>query len=184
MTVTLNNIIQEDLRRYPIGKFEAASGLTEADVAGFIDEIAALPAQLRQAVAGLSNEQLDTPYRPGGWTVRQVVHHLADSHLNSYTRFKLALTEDSPTIKPYEEDRWAELADGKTEPVEVSLVLLEALHHRWVVLLRSLSPDQWQRTFNHPVSGITPLIKAAGLYAWHGKHHLAHITTVKDLNKW
>ncbi len=184
MPINLIDTIQEDLLRYPIGKFEAARNISDAEVQGFINDIAVLPAQLREAVNGLTEEQLNTPYRPGGWTILQVVHHLADSHLNSYIRFKLALTEESPTIKPYEEDRWAELADGKTEPVEVSLDLLEVLHHRWVVLLKSLTATDWQRTFNHPVSGITPLAKAAGLYAWHGKHHLAQITNLRNKNNW
>jgi hypothetical protein len=184
MPVNVIDTIHEDMLRYPMGKFDTSREIIEADVAAFVNEIAALPAQMRQAVSGLSDEQLDTPYRPGGWTVRQVVHHVADSHLNSYIRFKLALTEDVPTIKPYHEDRWAELADGKTEPVEVSLVLLEALHHRWVVLLKSLTATHWQRTFNHPESGKTTLAKAAGLYAWHGKHHLAHINNLREYQKW
>ncbi|GEO02497.1 putative metal-dependent hydrolase [Adhaeribacter aerolatus] len=180
MPNNLSNTYQDDLLRYPIGKFNAAAEITNTAVQSYINDIAALPAQLRRAVTSLSEAQLNTPYRPGGWTIRQVVHHLADSHMNSYIRFKLALTEELPTIKPYEEDRWAELADGKTEPVEVSLVLLEALHHRWVVLLKSLTPAQWQKAFNHPVSGITPLAKAVGLYAWHGQHHLAHITNTSN----
>ncbi|MDB5260768.1 MAG: hydrolase [Adhaeribacter sp.] len=179
MPVNVIDPIQEDMRRYPLGKFDGNREINAADIAGFINDLAELPAQLRQAVSGLTETQLDTPYRSGGWTIRQVVHHVADSHLNSYIRFKLALTEDTPTIKPYQEDRWAELADGKTEPVEVSLVLLQALHHRWVVLLNSLTANQWQRTFNHPVSGQTTLAKAAGLYAWHGKHHVAHITGLR-----
>lgn len=184
MPINLNENIQEDLRRYPIGKFDKNQEITAAEVEGFVNDIANLPAQMRQVVQGLTNDQLDTPYRPGGWTARQVVHHVADSHMNSYIRFKLALTEEAPTIKPYLEDRWAELADSKTEPVEVSLVLLEALHQRWVALLKSLTSTDWQRTFNHPESGRTPLAKAAGLYAWHGKHHLAHIKMVRDYNKW
>jgi hypothetical protein len=184
MPVNVIDTIHDDMMRYPVGKFDASRNITEADIPGFINDLAALPAQMRQAVSGLTEEQLDTPYRPGGWTVRQVVHHVADSHMNSYIRFKLALTEDVPTIKPYEEDRWAELADGKTEPVEISLVLLEALHHRWVVLLKSLTPVQWLRAFNHPESGKITLTKAAGLYSWHGKHHLAHITNLREYQKW
>ena len=171
---------QPDLLRFPIGKFGGGEAFTPALIQEYVQNIASLPGLLRQAVLGLNNVQLDTPYRPGGWTVRQVVHHLADSHLNSYIRFRLALTEDNPLIKPYEEQRWAELPDAQTEPVEISLVLLEALHQRWVVLLKSLSESDWLRTFTHPVSGKTTLIKAAGLYAWHGKHHLAHITNLRQ----
>src|SRR4051812_48183899 len=156
--------------RYPIGKFEG-----KGDLRQWIDEIAAAPFQLRAAVQGLTPPQLDTPYRPGGWTVRQVVHHLPDSHLNSYVRFRLALTEDEPTIKPYDEARWAGLHDASTAPVEVSLALLESLHERWVLLLRSLTPADWQRTFRHPELGVVTLERTAGLYAWHGRHHVAHI---------
>src|SRR5438309_1887608 len=140
--------------RYPIGKFEG-----QGDLRQWIDEIAAAPSQLRAAVQGLTPRQLDTPYRPGGWTVRQVVHHLPDSHLNSYVRFKLALTEDEPIIKPYAEDRWAELADTKSTPIEVSLSMLDSLHDRWVRLLRSLTPEEWKRTFRHPALGSMTLEK-------------------------
>ena len=140
-----------------------------------MEEIAALPAQLKDAVRGFTDAQYETPYREGGWTVRQVVHHLADSHMQSYGRFKMALTEDEPVIKTYEEGRWAELADTRLTPPETSLVLLEALHSRWVVLLRSLTEEQWLRSFRHPALGLVGLVKAADLYAWHGKHHLAHI---------
>ncbi len=159
----------DDLR-YPIGKFDG-----EGELRQWIDEIAAAPAQLRAAVQGLSPQQLDTPYRPGGWTVRQVVHHVPDSHLNCYVRFRLALTEDEPTIKPYDEGRWASLVDARTAPVEVSLALLESLHERWVMLLRSLTPSDWKRTFRHPELGVVTLERTAGLYAWHGRHHVAHI---------
>ena len=127
---------------------------------------------------GLSEQQLDTPYRPEGWTVRQVAHHVPDSHLNSYIRFKLALTEQEPTIKPYDEDRWARLADTPTTPVEVSLALLDSLHDRWVRLLRSLRPEDWKRTFRHPELGPVSLEKNLALYAWHGRHHVAHITSL------
>jgi uncharacterized damage-inducible protein DinB len=170
--------------RYPIGEFRFEGPLTAAGRAARIDEIAAAPARLRQAVEGLSPEQLDTPYRPGGWTVRQVVHHLPDSHLNSYTRFKLALTEDGPTIRPYYEDRWAELIDGRTAPVEVSLALLESLHRRWVLLLRSLTAEDCARTFRHPELGIVSLDKNIALYAWHGRHHVAHITALRERMGW
>src|SRR6266436_6297008 len=139
--------------RYPVGKLRMDGDITEAGRRDLIESIAQAPARLRAAVEGLSPEQLDTPYRPDGWTVRQVVHHLPDSHLNSYVRFKLALTEDAPTIKPYAEDRWAELADSKATPIEVSLTLLDSLHDRWVRLLRSLTPEEWKRTFRHPDLG-------------------------------
>jgi hypothetical protein len=183
----MKNIIDtlhDDLLRYPIGRYDSSREVSAEALEQALRDLEALPGQLRQAVQGLSDNQLNTPYRAGGWTLRQVVHHLADSHMNSYIRFKLALTEDNPTIKPYEEDRWAELPDSKQEPVEVSLTLLEALHHRWLVLLRSLSITDWQRHFMHPQSGKTTLAKAAGLYAWHGRHHLAHISNLRELHKW
>ena len=170
--------------RYPIGKFHFDGSLTEPQKQAALDEIARTPENLRAAIKGLSEAQLDTPYRPGGWTVRQVVHHVPDSHLNSYVRFKLALTEDEPTIKPYAEDRWAELADTKTTPVEVSLTLLESLHDRWVRLLRSLSPEEWKRTFRHPDLGAMTLEKTLALYAWHGRHHVSHITSLRDREGW
>jgi len=135
-------------------------------------------------VAGLTGAQLDTPYRPGGWTVRQVVHHVPDSHLNSYVRFRWALTEEEPDIKAYHEDRWAELADARTAPVEVSLALLDSLHARWVALLRSLNEQEWKRTFRHPQHGLITLEKNAALYAWHGRHHTAHITRLRERNGW
>ncbi len=170
--------------RYPIGKFRYEGPPTEAQKQAFLNDIAQAPANLRAAVKGLAAAQLDTPYRDGGWTVRQVVHHVPDSHLNSYVRFKLALTEDEPTIKPYAEDRWAELADTKVTPIEVSLTMLEALHDRWVRLLRSLSPEDWQRTFRHPALGAMTLEKTLALYAWHGKHHVAHVTSLRERNGW
>jgi uncharacterized damage-inducible protein DinB len=170
--------------RYPIGKFKYDGHLTEDQKRTFLDEIAQTPVKLRAAVKGLSDAQLDTPYRPDGWTVRQVVHHVPDSHINSYVRFKLALTEDEPTIKPYAEDRWAELADTKTTPVDVSLMLLESLHDCWVRLLRSLTPGEWKRTFRHPEMGAMTLEKTLALYAWHGRHHVAHITGLRERNGW
>jgi uncharacterized damage-inducible protein DinB len=170
--------------RYPIGKFHYDDSLSEPQKQACLDEIARTPANLRTAVNGLSKAQFDTPYRDGGWTVRQVVHHVPDSHLNSYVRFKLALTEDAPTIKPYAEDRWAELADTKETPVEVSLTMLDALHDRWVRLLRSLSAEDWKRTFRHPELGPMTLEKTLALYAWHGKHHVAHITQLRAHNGW
>ena len=173
----------EDLR-FPVGKFHYDGPLTSDQHEAFLDQIAQTPAKLRAAVKGLSGAQLDTPYRPDGWTVRQVVHHVPDSHLNSYVRFKLALTEDEPTIKPYAEDRWAELADTKATPIEVSLTLLDSLHDRWVRLLRSLTPEQWKRTFRHPEMGPMTLEKTLALYAWHGRHHVAHITELRRRMSW
>lgn len=170
--------------RYPIGKFEYVGERSDAQRGGLIGEIAAAPAELRSAIEGLSDSQLDTPYRPGGWTVRQVVHHVPDSHMNSYVRFKLALTEDEPTIKTYAEDRWAELSDTKTTPLEVSLTLLESLHDRWVRLLGSLTPGEWKRTFRHPELGPMTLDKTLALYAWHGRHHVAHITELRKRQGW
>jgi hypothetical protein len=173
-----------DNLRYPIGKFTFAENLSEKEREQAIAAITEAPANLRAAVSGLSNEQLETPYRPDGWTVRQVVHHVFDSHLNSYTRFRLALTEDEPLIKPYDEAAWAELTDAKTAPIEVSLTLLEALHTRWVMLLNSLSPSDWQRTFRHPELGVVSLEKNVQLYAWHGKHHVAHINNLRQRENW
>src|SRR5713226_2574142 len=152
--------------RYPIGKFTFDNEITEEKRRQWIREIAAAPAQLRAAVAGLSEQQLDTPYRPGGWTIRQVVHHVPDSHLNSYIRFKLALTEEEPTIKPYDEKRWAELEDTRATPVEVSLTLLESLHRRWVLLLESLGAADFARKFRHPELGVVTLERNVALYAW------------------
>jgi hypothetical protein len=176
--------LHDDLLRYPVGRFDNSRQVTAEVLEQCLGDLEALPGKLRQALQGLTEEQLDTPYRNGGWTVRQVVHHLADSHMNSYIRFKLALTEQTPTIKPYEEQLWAELPDSRQVPVAVSLALLEALHHRWSVLLRSLAVSDWQRQFLHPDSGKTSLAKAAALYAWHSRHHLAHITNLRELHKW
>jgi uncharacterized damage-inducible protein DinB len=170
--------------RYPIGKFSAPASVSEADRTAMIADIAAPPARLRAAIAGLSPEQLATPYREGGWTVRQLAHHVPDSHMNAYIRFKLALTEDEPTIKPYEEARWAELADTAETPVETSLALLEALHTRWVNLLRALKPADWSRKFRHPEMGPMTLEKTLALYSWHGKHHVAHITALRKSKGW
>jgi hypothetical protein len=170
--------------RYPIGKFEFKGPLTDDERRGFIDRIEATPARLRAAVAGWDEEQLDTPYRPEGWTVRQVVHHVPESHLNSYIRFKLAITEEEPTIKPYFEDRWAELDDAHQAPIALSLDLLDALHGRWVWFLRSLKQEDFQRTFRHPEQGIVSLDKNVALYAWHGQHHVAHITSLRERMGW
>jgi hypothetical protein len=170
--------------RYPVGKFKFPETVTPEDRRKYVDQIADTPAQLKAAVAGLSDHQLDTPYRPGGWTVRQVVHHVPDSHLNSYIRFRWALTEDEPDIKAYHEDRWAELSDARTAPVDVSLTLLDSLHRRWVTLLRSLTDENWKRTFRHPKLGLLTLEKNSALYAWHGRHHVAHITSLRERLAW
>ncbi len=169
--------------RYPIGNFRFDGPPTEEQRRTFIDDIAAAPAALRAAVKGLTQQQIETAYRDEGWTVREVTHHVPDSHLNAYIRFKLALTEDAPTIKPYMEDRWAKLADSST-PLEVSLSLLDSLHDRWVRLLRSLGPQDWKRVFNHPEMGTVGLEKALALYAWHGRHHVAHITELRKKMGW
>ncbi|MCU9614899.1 bacillithiol transferase BstA [Caldibacillus lycopersici] len=169
--------------KYPIGKFDFEGEITPIIVNEWIDEIEALPAFVRKAVQKLKAEQLDTPYREGGWTVRQVVHHLADSHMNSLFRFKLALTEENPIIRPYEQAKWAELSDSKM-PIDVSLTLLEALHERWVHLLRTLTPADLEKTFIHPESGEISLGSNIGRYAWHGNHHLAHITSLCERMGW
>jgi DinB superfamily len=170
--------------RYPIGQFQDAGPFTDEQRQRLIDQLAAAPTKLRAAVEGLSAQQLETPYRPGGWTVRQVVHHLPDSHLNSYIRFRLALTEDEPTIKPYYENRWAELDDARHAPIDLSVALFEALHRRWVLLLRSLRPQDLARTFIHPELGVVDLEKNLSLYAWHGRHHVAHITSLRERMGW
>lgn len=170
--------------RFPLGKFSYDGPLSDEQRQKLLNDIAQTPINLRTAIKGLSNTQLDTPYRDGGWTVRQVVHHVPDSHMNAYVRFKMALTEDSPTIKTYEEARWAELPDTKATPLEVSLVLLDTLHDRWVRLLRSLTPEQWNRTYRHPELGPMTLEKVLALYAWHGPHHVAHITELRKRMSW
>ena len=170
--------------QYPIGRFKLEGAPTDDQVHQAISDIAEAPARLRAAVEGLTSEQLDTPYRPGGWTVRQVVHHVPDSHLNSYCRFKLALTEDEPVIRAYYEDRWAELDEARTAPVEVSLALLESLHRRWVLMLKPLEPTDFARTFRHPEIGILTLAQNTCLYAWHGRHHAAHITSLRERMGW
>ena len=170
--------------RYPIGQYAPPDSIGPADVEGWIAEIEALPGQVRAAIEGLDDEQLETAYRPGGWTLRQVVHHLLDSHLNSYIRFKWALTEDEPAIKTYEEARWAELADYRRVRLADTLDLLELLHARWATLLRSLGPDELARTFRHPEWGRVELDWNIGNYAWHGRHHLAHLTTTIEREGW
>jgi len=170
--------------RYPIGRFTPDEHPTPEGRARHIEAISMLPKQIQQAMAGLSAAQLDTPYRDGGWTVRQVVHHVPDSHLNAYVRFKLAITEQNPTVKPYDDAAWAQLKDSEFTPVEVSLALLESLHARWTVLLRSLPPEDFQRKFIHPDSGSHDLDWLLGLYSWHGKHHVAHITGLRERMGW
>ena len=170
--------------RYPIGKFELPKEVTPTLRQAAIDDTAATPAKVRVAVAGLSDAQLDTPYREGGWTVRQVVHHIVDSHMNAYVRWRLALTETQPTIKPYEESAWANLEDARSAPVEVSLKLLEALHERWVRLLRSVKTEDYARTLLHPDFGVKNLDWLLFLYTWHGKHHTAHISELRKQKGW
>jgi hypothetical protein len=170
--------------QYPIGKFQAPAQITETVRNQWIEDIALAPQRLKDAIHGLSATQLDTAYRPGGWTVRQVIHHLPDSHMNAYIRIKMALTEEVPTVKPYEEHLWAELYDTYHSPVDVSVTLLESLHQRWVILLGSLSESSWQRSYRHPQSGIVVLYQVAGLYAWHGNHHIAHITSLRERMAW
>lgn len=170
--------------RYPIGEFKRPASVSEDQRRHFIDQIAETPARLSAAIAGLTPEQLATPYRPGGWTVRQLVHHIADSHMNAFARFKLTLTEDEPMLKTYEESLWAELADGSAPPIEVSLALLENLHKRWELLLRSVKPAEWQRKFRHPGWGLETMDFLLAQYAWHGRHHVAHITSLRERNGW
>lgn len=169
---------------YPIGKFKPESNLSPQRREELIAQIAEAPARMRAAVQVLSPQQLDTPYRPQGWTVRQVIHHVPDSHMNAYIRFKLALTESEPTIKPYEQQLWAELADSRQTPIETSLTLLECLHQRWALLLKSMADGDWQRTFRHPELGIVRLDTNLALYAWHGRHHAAHITGLRERMGW
>ena len=174
--------MNEDLR-FPVGKFDSDFEVTTDLRQQFIQTISGLPEKLNEAVKNLSDAQLDTPYRPEGWTVRQVVHHIADSHLNSLCRFKLALTEDQPTIRPYHEDRWAELEDSKM-PVDVSMKIIDGVHSRWTSLLNSMTDNDYKRKLNHPESGEWTLEKMLGLYDWHSRHHLAHITTLAERENW
>ena len=170
--------------RYPVGTFVADAVVTPEKRAAWIRQIAEAPASLRQAVEGLSAQQLDSPYRPGGWTVRQVLHHVPDSHMNAYCRYKLALTEDHPTIKPYDEAAWAAAADTTRTPPAVSLALLDALHQRWVVLLESMEARDFARTLQHPEKGSITLDWMLQLYAWHGRHHAAHVTELRKREGW
>jgi uncharacterized damage-inducible protein DinB len=169
---------------YPIGKFEMPAQVSPARRQQAMDEIASTPSKLRAAVKGLNDAQLDTPYRAGGWTVRQVVHHVPDSHLNAYVRLKLALTEESPTIKPYDEAAWANLADSKSTPIEVSLMLMDSVHDRWVRIWRSLKPEDFARKLVHPENGERTVDWLLFLYEWHGKHHTAHITELRKQKDW
>jgi uncharacterized damage-inducible protein DinB len=186
--VTFNeqNAFPEDSmdQRYPIGKYAPPQDVTPALRQQAISTIAETPAKLRAAVKGLNDQQLNTPYREGGWTVRQVAHHVPDSHMNAYVRLRLALTEQEPTIKPYEEARWAELEDAKSAPIDVSLALLDSLHERWVRLWRSLEPADFARTFRHPDHGVRTVDWLVFLYAWHGRHHTAHVTELRKQKGW
>ncbi|HSP88682.1 MAG TPA: putative metal-dependent hydrolase [Ignavibacteriaceae bacterium] len=179
-------IEQTDLNKlkYPIGQFIFNGNITDESRKNFIKEIELLPGKLKKAVAGLNNEQLDTPYRKDGWTVRQVIHHIPDSHINAYVRFKLALTEDQPTIKTYEENEWAKLQDYYQTPIEVSLALTEAIHTRWIILLNSLEENNFKKKLKHPDWGLISLDFIVAQYAWHGKHHTSHITSLKERMGW
>jgi hypothetical protein len=169
---------------YPIGTFDKTKAVDPAAIPSLIADIDALPSLLTAATSGLDAEQLDTPYRPGGWTVRQTVHHVADSHMNSVIRLRLALTETEPTIRPYEQQLWAELTDARTAPIELSLRLIESLHARWVLLLKSMAPEDFSRTFRHPELGLMRLDTNLALYSWHSKHHTAHITGLRRRMNW
>lgn len=170
--------------RYPVGQWQRAEHVDAAALAHALDVLGELPQNLRAAVDDLEDDQLDTPYREGGWTVRQVVHHVADSHTNMYTRIRFALTEDAPTIRLYDEKAWATLHDAQAAPVEWSLEMVEALHARLLMLLRSLTSAQWARTYTHPVNGVMRLDEVATMYAWHSRHHVAHVTTLRTRLGW
>lgn len=170
--------------RYPVGRFAALERSTPEQRRGWIDEIRRVPAELRRALEGLDESRLDTPYREGGWTIRQLVHHLANSHVNAYVRFRLALTEESPTIRPYDQESWARLPDASGGPVELSASLLEALHGRWVLLLESLGPEDFSRPVLHPESGRMTVDLLLQTYAWHGRHHVAHVTALREREGW
>ena len=182
-TMSTSSPAEPDLR-FPIGKLNRKSQLSDGERRVAIDAIAAAPRELRQAVTGLTAAQLDTPYRPGGWTVRQLVHHVADSHMNAYGRFRLAFTEQNPTIKPYDEAKWAELDDARTMPIDISLTLLDAMHGRLVTLLRSAPDSAFERTLSHPENGPMTVDSLLSVYSWHGRHHTAHVTALRDRMKW
>jgi hypothetical protein len=173
----------EDLR-YPVGRFDAKSALPPGGRSALIESLAAAPSRLRQAVDSLADPQLDTPYRDGGWTVRQVVHHVPESHMNAYIRMKWGLTEDAPMIKTYDENLWAQLPDDRTARIEPSLSLLEALHERWVILLNNISDGDYKKTIKHPEWGQVDLLFLLKLYEWHGRHHVAHVTRLRDRSGW
>jgi uncharacterized damage-inducible protein DinB len=171
--------------RYPIGPFQSRTELSADERHALIGQIALAPARLREAVYGLNERQFDTPYREGGWTIRQVVHHLPDSHMNAFVRLKLALTEETPTIRPYDESLWAELPDVDATPVEVSLKLLESLHARWVALFMAMPEADFARTFKHPDHAGTQTVDwLVAMYAWHGRHHVGHITSLRERMRW
>jgi uncharacterized damage-inducible protein DinB len=170
--------------RFPVGRFRVEGEISPEQRGAWIEQIADAPRLLREAVEGLSDAQMDTPYREGGWTVRQVAHHVPDSHMNAYTRFKLGLTEADPVIKPYDEAAWALLEDTRATPVDVSLSLLELLHVRWVTVLHAVTDEQWSRTVQHPENGRMRLDFMLGLYAWHGRHHVAHVTSLRQRMGW
>lgn len=171
--------------RYPTGRYQPPEHITDAHCTAWLHDIESLPTLLRAAIWGLNDEQLDTPYREGGWTLRQVVHHIPDSHLNAYCRFKLALTEDHPTIRPYEEARWAELPEARALPCEPSLVLLDGLHARWAAMMIAMTPEQFDRSYYHPENKKDSTLRwVLGMYAWHGKHHVAHITALRTARGW
>lgn len=176
--------MSDDALQYPIGRYAPPADPSASWRNAQVDAIAAAPAALRAALQGLDDSQLDTPYRPGGWTVRQVAHHVPDSHLNAFVRLKLALTEETPTIKPYDEAAWALLEDARSTPIEVSLVLLEAVHDRMLRVMRSMSDEQFARRYRHPESGEHALHYLVGMYAWHGAHHTAHVTRLRDRMGW
>lgn len=166
--------------RYPIDKFKFEPSYGPAEIASWINQIAQAPTELKTAIEGLAPDQLNMPYRPEGWRVREVVHHLADAHMSAYIRFKLALTENNPSIKPFQEQLWTLLSDYDSVPADVSVTLLDALHTRWTALLRSMNESDFERTYRHPESGEMTLAKALQLYAWHGRHHIAHITALRE----
>ena len=170
--------------KYPIGEFNFSGKVASDDLENWIREVDQFPHNLSSTSRKLKPKQLDTPYRPGGWTVRQLIHHIADSHLNAYVRFKLALTEDTPTIKPYDQSKWAELKDSEQFAVSDSLTFIALLHKRWVILLKSMSSSDFERELNHPESGVHSLKVFLGLYAWHGKHHLSHIVNLIKREGW
>lgn len=181
--ITLDNTPMDDLR-YPVGRFQRPASLTPDQRRAAIQTIASAPMNLRAAVRDLDDAKLDTPYRPDGWTVRQVVHHVPDSHMNAFIRFKLALTEDTPTIKPYDEAAWAKLADAHTTPIETSLTLLDCIHDRWLRVLHAMSPADFERRLNHPENGMMNLDQMLALYEWHSKHHVGHVRSLRDRNGW